>query len=134
MTTAISFETTRGAKVDLSIRTEIWSGRDDMAGKPIMVPDWSLDLRVNGKAVIGGGIDLVDHPEAGPALKPWAANMYIAVPAEHVEAVAALLATYRAEIDRRSAEDRAANRDTRSASERENDKIDAEDARLARRR
>jgi hypothetical protein len=60
--------------------------------------------------------------------------MYIAIPAERVDAVAALLATYSAEIDRRSAEDRAASRDTRSASEQENDRIDAEDARLARRR
>jgi hypothetical protein len=133
MTTAIAFQTARGANIDLSIRTEIWSGRDDMAGKAIMVPDWSLALRVNGKA-IGGGIDLVEIPEAGTCLKPWAANMYIAIPAERVDAVAALLATYSAEIDRRSAEDRAASRDTRSASERENDRIDAEDARLARRR
>ncbi len=101
---AITWTTPGNTKISLAIVTE----QPSLIDQRVTVPCYDLQIRV-GHAVWGGA-ELIEHPQHGTVLKAYTGGSMVKVPAEDRAAVAALLADYNAEIERRSQTSVAADR------------------------
>jgi hypothetical protein len=94
-----------GKAVALTLATERTINAD---GDLVTVPDWDLRLEVAGLSAIYN-FQVAEHPTYGTILD--AGRIKVRVPADQAAAVKALVAEYRAEVERRIDADLAASKE-----------------------
>ena len=98
MTKTIAFQTTKGAKIEVSMVT----GRENLVDHTFVSPAWDLVVRINGGMELGFG-SREKHPVAGEAIR--CGDKVIPIPEEKLNAINELVAEYIAAIRASIAED-----------------------------
>ena len=126
----LEFTTPRGAKITLEIVTEY----ANLADHTVTNRCWEMRLSVNGNWHTCGW-ELGKAANGFNVLKAYIGGTMIQIPDDNLDAVTAWMTAYKAEFYRRYEERNAreaASYRRKSAAEMNNDRIDAEDAALAR--
>jgi hypothetical protein len=96
--TKVSFKTEKGSEISIALiteRVEVVSLDGD--NRTLCNAVWELEITLNGK--VWHTARRADHPVAGAAI--YFDNNVAPIPADKLAAVDDLIATYRAELDRR---------------------------------
>jgi hypothetical protein len=95
----VSFRTPKGNEIKVAIVTE----EANLADHRVTNRIWDLAVSVNGRGLHWGGTKLIEDAKHGWLLKGYIGRDVIQVPAEHVDAIKALIAKYHAGREWRAA-------------------------------